>query len=125
MENLTSQLARDYYHRQGLFYHLPAPQSYEEMRMTPEKPLVLNNDFFKREFAFVHSHMKDWIPEIQNELHEDNGLTSPLSFNRSDFDEVKARLSAASQLAVRYKNYSCQLNQLAAQKRTMFALTLL
>lgn len=117
MEDLTSQLARDYYRRQGVFYNLPTPQSYEEMQMTPEKPLVLNNDFFKREFSFVHNHMKDWIPEIQNELQEDNGPTSPLSFNRGDFDEVKARLSAASQLAIRYKNYSCQLNQLAAQKK--------
>ena len=117
MEEHTSKVAKDYFTRQGHFYNLPAPRSYEHMQMTPDKPLVLNDEFFKQEFSYADSHMKDWIPEIQSELQSSSGPASPQSFNRSEFDQVKARLSAASQLAVRYKNYSCNLNDLAKRKK--------
>ncbi|TNF02661.1 MAG: hypothetical protein EP326_02960 [Deltaproteobacteria bacterium] len=117
MEDEANQLARDYFTRRGYFYSLPAAQSYQHMLMTPEKPLVLNDEFFKSEFAFVSEHMSSWIPEIRSELHSNNGPASPLSFDRAEFDRIKSRLSAASQLAVRYKNYSCQLNHLAQRKK--------
>ncbi len=117
MEDETNQLAKDYFSRRGVYYHLPAAQPYEDMRMTPEMPLILNDEFFKKEFAYINQHMSEWIPEIRNELELDNGPASPLSFERSEFDRVKSRLTAATQLAVRYKNYSCQLNHLAQRKK--------
>ncbi|MCO4794110.1 MAG: hypothetical protein KC493_10375 [Bacteriovoracaceae bacterium] len=117
MESLTSKVTRDYFVQRGVMYYSPGKFTYENMQMTPEKPLILSDEFFESEYKYIKENIKSYFPEMTSVALTTSSDLTPLNLEDEEFSNLKARLNMAAQLAVRYRNYSCQLDQLTNKKK--------